>query len=109
MTRPQWDAEEEYFVAFVRSSAAKRFGDPFSLGYLLAALVVFGFGVHTDTREMVYIAFAVAVGGRIWEMRAQRPWTMVLRGILEKYEAALDRCTVGKREQGGRPVEPAEP
>lgn len=93
MKCPKFTAQEQYLINYMRSADAAGRSRGYSLGYVVVACVVAGYGALNDSIPMVVIGFLVVVGFRVYEEWYQSRWSPVWRSIFNKYEAALANDT----------------
>ena len=71
----------------------------FELAYLVPSGLLVGFGFLRGEPAAFAAAFAVIATFTFWSLRTQSAGLTLLRGILQKYETALDQAAT-QREDG---------
>ena len=97
MAMPQFTAEELYIINYVRAKEAH--SHEFMWAYLLPGLVLAGLGAYAGSTAMMFSAFLVVCGLRVYEERYQSKWTPVFRSIFLKYDQAIQDVDGGPGRQ----------
>jgi len=98
MALPEFDAEEEYLLHYIKHNKQIGRVDRFAFGTLTIVLIFSCLGFARGDRLMMLIAAFALIGCRIYEEIIQFRWTLVFERIIEKYETALERSEVGGEE-----------
>jgi len=86
MALPDFNADERYMINAVKSNTGM--SNAYMWGYLIAGLLMGGFGVYHNSVPLMACAFLVVCGFRLYEEWYQRKWLPIWRSIIDKYEAS---------------------
>ena len=97
MPRPALTPEETALLVHLRQPYSLPM---FELGYLVPSGLLVGFGLLRGEPAAFAAAFAVIATFTLWSLHTQSAGLALLRGILQKYETALDQPAAAQREDG---------
>ena len=87
MPMPTFTREEEYLVAAIRSESKGM--QAFMWSYVLSGLALAGFAAFYGNVWMMFSAFVVVCGFRVYEEWWQEKWKPIFRSIILKYDEAV--------------------
>lgn len=98
MPRPALTPEETALLLRLRQPSSLPM---FELAYLVPSGLLVGFGFLRGEPAAFAAAFAVIATFTLWSLRTQSAGLALLRGILQKYETALDQEQAAPPREGG--------
>jgi uncharacterized membrane protein YhiD involved in acid resistance len=90
MSKPEFTADEQFLVNYVKSTKAVSSSGNYMWGYVSGAILVAGCGFYYESIYVMAIAFVVLIGFRIHEERLHQQWQPLWKSIILKYEATLE-------------------
>lgn len=89
MARPEFSADENYLISYVKSSRG-RTTNSYMWGYVFSSSLVFAFGVYQQSIPVMVIGFVTLVGFRLYKEWYGARWTPAWQSIVEKFESSAD-------------------
>ena len=88
MPLPDFTDDERYLINCAKSTAATSQTNSYMWGYLIGGAFLAGFGAYHNNVPMMFSAFVVVCGFRIYEELFQSKWLPLWRSIIAMYEDA---------------------
>lgn len=90
MPMPDFSDDENYLINCAKSPDVSKSSSSYTWGYLIASAGLAGVAIYENNFWLLFSAFVMVCGFRIYEERFQAKWLPHWKSIINKFEEA---CT----------------